>query len=619
MIPAINKTVKALSHTPQYKMHKYFARRPYNVFSNLIEYYSKKGQTVLDVFCGGGVTVFEGVKLERNVIGVDLNPLATFITKMQMFNDNLEELNEYIQKFIDNNINQLKSLYEITIRGDRGVCEWIEWAYKVKCPKCGADIILKETNKIKNGIYGCPKSTCEYNSGVARTKCHPNGAIPVRVKYQSYLDKSIKTVVLSEEEASIILNQENNYFNKADKYVYPKFDFPMNWDRQKEDKLFEKGIIKYRDLFSNRNLFILSYIFDAILKEKKVNSKYADYLYFIFSSSLRYTNKMSKVTENWEGGNPTCMDKHAYYLPNSFIENNVVDVFKERASIVLRGCKYSQEELPTRSRESTVDEFSNETANFCILNCSSDSLPLKNESVDVIITDPPYGSNVQYAELSVVWNAWYQIYAEMDNYIYRDQEAVSNRKGNYAGAKTEFDYERMLNRIFKESYRVLKNNSYMVFTFNNKNLNVWLAMLRAVAKSGFYLAENGVLFQDFISSYKNTSHLKYEGNVQGDFIYTFVKTTDHIIYDFKDKTIESVIEDSINDVIESIFDSDICISSEHLYKEVFIRISSNLMKLIIYCQSIGSNIDDMIFKESSIDSYLEKKLIYNENGWKKRN
>ena len=35
---AITESVKALAHTPQYKMHKYFARRPYNVFNNLPNY-----------------------------------------------------------------------------------------------------------------------------------------------------------------------------------------------------------------------------------------------------------------------------------------------------------------------------------------------------------------------------------------------------------------------------------------------------------------------------------------------------------------------------------------------------------------------------------------------------
>jgi DNA modification methylase len=76
-IEPIKKPIEAKGHTPQYRMHKYFARRPYNVFSNLINHYSNKNDIVLDCFCGGGVTVFEGMALERKVIGVDINPLAT--------------------------------------------------------------------------------------------------------------------------------------------------------------------------------------------------------------------------------------------------------------------------------------------------------------------------------------------------------------------------------------------------------------------------------------------------------------------------------------------------------------------------------------------------------------
>ena len=81
----LKRSVKAEGHTPQYKMHKYFARRPYNVFKHIIKHYSSKGDIVLDSFCGGGVTVFEAAALERNVVGVDLNPLAAFISRMQMF------------------------------------------------------------------------------------------------------------------------------------------------------------------------------------------------------------------------------------------------------------------------------------------------------------------------------------------------------------------------------------------------------------------------------------------------------------------------------------------------------------------------------------------------------
>ena len=45
-------------HTPVYKMHRYFARRPWNVMRALIEHYSKENDLVVDCFSGGGVTLF---------------------------------------------------------------------------------------------------------------------------------------------------------------------------------------------------------------------------------------------------------------------------------------------------------------------------------------------------------------------------------------------------------------------------------------------------------------------------------------------------------------------------------------------------------------------------------
>ncbi|GAH95598.1 unnamed protein product, partial [marine sediment metagenome] len=53
-------------------MHKYFARRPHNVFRYLIEFYTKPGDIILDCFCGGGVTLFEGLATGRKVIAVDI-------------------------------------------------------------------------------------------------------------------------------------------------------------------------------------------------------------------------------------------------------------------------------------------------------------------------------------------------------------------------------------------------------------------------------------------------------------------------------------------------------------------------------------------------------------------
>lgn len=612
----IRKNVQALPHTPQYKMHKYFARRPYNVFSNLVEYYTDPGQIILDIFCGGGVTVFEGCKLARNVIGVDLNPLATFVTKMQMFNGDLKALESAITSFIEKSVEPLNSAYNIDIKDRTVKAKWLEWAYVVSCPICHSDIVLSEENKVKNGVYKCPNTKCKCSKGVARTQCISKSALPLRMKILGETSSQQQIHFFSSKESKGILNTEKKFKKELPSLEYPSFEFPMDWDRQKEDKLLEKGVARYGDLFSNRNLTLLSKIFKDIKAEKKKGNKYADYLYFIFSSTLRYTNKMSKVTENWEGGNPICMDKHAYYLPNSFIENNVVEVFKDRAHTILKGCAFSCATLPSKCHEVSSFDFRKNSANYWVINGSSDDLPLKDESVDVVITDPPYGSNVQYAELSVVWNAWFQLYANKSQYIYREKEAVSNRKRNFKGAKDESDYERILKGIFSEAYRVLKPNSYMVFTFNNKNLNVWLAMLRAVAKSGFSLPENGVLFQDFISSYKNTSHLKYAGNVQGDFIYSFVKTSKCRIESMEGMSIEQIIDASISKVIDKVLkNSKANISSEELYKHLFSILAKNIMQLITYKQSINEDVEFLDFEEKSIDRHLEKRLRYHDGYW----
>ena len=79
--------IEAKAHTPPYKIHRYFARRPWNVFSQLIETYSKPADIILDPFCGGGVTIYEGLKSGRKVIGFDLNPLSIFIVKNMIKKD----------------------------------------------------------------------------------------------------------------------------------------------------------------------------------------------------------------------------------------------------------------------------------------------------------------------------------------------------------------------------------------------------------------------------------------------------------------------------------------------------------------------------------------------------
>jgi hypothetical protein len=69
----------------------------------------------------------------------------------------------------------------------------------------------------------------------------------------------------------------------------------------------------------------------------------------------------------------------------------------------------------------------------------------------------------------------------------------------------------------------------MVLTFNNKNINAWLALLFSIFRAGFTLEKEGIYFQDGVKNYKQTAHTKYEGSPYGDFIYVFKKSGNSLI------------------------------------------------------------------------------------------
>ncbi len=62
-------------------LHTYPAMFIPQVARRLLQTYSKKNDTVCDIFCGSGTTLVESRLLGKNSYGIDLNPLAIFLAK----------------------------------------------------------------------------------------------------------------------------------------------------------------------------------------------------------------------------------------------------------------------------------------------------------------------------------------------------------------------------------------------------------------------------------------------------------------------------------------------------------------------------------------------------------
>ena len=519
----------AEGHTPIYKLHKYFARRPQNVFRNLIEHYTRPGDLIVDPFCGGGVTVFEGVSQQRRVYGQDLNPLATFITRCQTHRVDIDEYDN-VMNLVRKEYEKFSAQYYFTYSRKTGEVvpvRWYEHAFIALCHKCGDSTTLSNLNKAendgaaKNGIYVC-QSCKTLLKGVDSKKI---GSKLLSVTYDSPKTGNRETHTPIDHDLKIIRELDQNWdiLQANVSHVFPKEGIPEFWDRAQEDCLHRKGITKFTDLFTRRNLLSNAFILNKIRSFKgHVKPSTFDLLLLSFSSTLTYTNIMTISTDQWMDGRPVAWSKHAFWIPYQYIETNPSEFLRKRHKGIIQGLRYGN----TKNYHSSPTEKYSEllASKTHLVKCdSSDRINLPDSSAHAVITDPPYGSNVQYGELSSFWLVWIKDDLGLKSAIdWFSREAVVHRK-TLVNKKDHSTYYSILLSIFRECWRVLIPDAPLVFTFNNKDIRTLFCVLKAAIDAGFILKSDGIVYQEPIENYKNTSHQRFTGTIHGDFIYTFKK------------------------------------------------------------------------------------------------
>ncbi|MBV7272725.1 DUF1156 domain-containing protein [Clostridiaceae bacterium UIB06] len=214
---------EANSRKPIYQIHKWFGRKTDAIFRSILLslelekgeiknfqdiYYTNnqeilKGKIILDPFMGGGVTLVNTLRLGGKAIGIDINPVAWFITKNELQvpkNDDADLDEEIIERLkiefkrIENNIgNEIKEAYTTSIydSNEHKTVDimYVIWVKKARCPKCGKYVKLFPSHaitKLKRKSFEnyniCPK--CE---GIVRG----NDKVLVCKKCNHKFDKNI--------------------------------------------------------------------------------------------------------------------------------------------------------------------------------------------------------------------------------------------------------------------------------------------------------------------------------------------------------------------------------------------------------------------------------------------
>lgn len=90
--------VKEEKRADIHSFHRYFGKLIPAIPRAYIELFTKKGDTVGDLFSGSGTVAVESKLLERNFIGCEINPLSSFISNVKTYTYDINILNGFNKK-----------------------------------------------------------------------------------------------------------------------------------------------------------------------------------------------------------------------------------------------------------------------------------------------------------------------------------------------------------------------------------------------------------------------------------------------------------------------------------------------------------------------------------------
>jgi DNA modification methylase len=457
-----NDSYSAESYTGIYGMHKYWSKKPYNIIRRFIQTYSSKDDIVIDPFCGSGISVIEAIITGRKGIGFDINPSAVFITKQILTKVSVSKIYDSFKQIESDLREKINSFYHVKRNGN---------VYQ-------GTHFLWENNQITE-IW--------YHNGLKKKNA----------------DKPTQQDI-----------ELSNSFTYQDiEHYYPTEKFFHN------SRINAYGSRHIYELFTPRNLKALSLLMNKI--EQIEDDIIKNILKFCFTSSVGQASKMVFVVKQRGKMNGASENEKkevgswviGYWMPKENFEINVWNCFENKFSKIIKA-KKAQEKTPYSVREAECfEELVNSDFNLMLFNQPSQT-GLKNipdNSVDYIITDPPHGNRIPYLELSMLWNGWLKKTADFENEI-----IISEAKERH---KDINDYNKLLNCVFEEIYRILKPQKYFSLMFNSLDDKTWINLISKLHSLDFELVKIETLEYSANSVVQDSR----KNGLKTDFIITLIK------------------------------------------------------------------------------------------------
>ncbi len=499
-------------HAPVVSSYRWWARRPHSVMGALLDAaVAQYGETltVSDPFSGGGTVTFEAARRGLKAYAQDLYPwpargLASALSSCRA--DLLAEASQQVLEALEplrgryrtaagaelshvlrvrtsdctscgNHVYEFPhALVSVASRrlGDK-------YAY-FGCRRCG-DVTLRDRSVSTFTCDGCKvrwpvadSTGCAY---CTHDQLSPRGWHPVLVQELKPYGRQFRAHLRKVEAGDPV------DFESAQP-VSPELSSAIPAGKETK-RLLDNGFTSWADLYTQRQAEALATALAAV-RALNVTSAIRDRLAFCVLGAA----EMPAFLSRWDRFNLKPfegMANHRYTQSTLAVESNLLSPVGrgtlprrlEAAALALDWLIEAQNTLPRVITCQTGRRGRKRTEwDVMVTTGSSVRQELRDKSVSVVITDPPYFDDVQYGELARLFHTWLRVY-DPSVVVDESQEAVPNANRGVSAA----DYEQTIAACLAESRRTLKADGRLILTFHNRKLAAWRALAGAIGKAGF--------------------------------------------------------------------------------------------------------------------------------------
>lgn len=450
-------SISAGKNTYTYDAHTYHTKVPPQGIAEILLQYLPHGGLVLDPFAGSGMTGVAARTLNMDVILNELSPAASFIADRftRKFDPSLFRVG--VESICKELASLRRELYTTRCRkcGKPTEILFTVWSYRVHCNACDQEFLLWEhcrhygktvrEHKILSE-FSCPR--CD--KLLKKSRLRRTTVEPVLVGYKCCSRKQVEHPLTQEDRTLLHRVSKHPPIQEG---FFPTTMLPDGVNLRQPKR---HGLTSIDRFYTPRNLASMSALWRSIHLVK--DDEVAGFLAFVFTSLYQRVTKLAEF-RFWGGSGNTAN----FNVPYLFNEANVFVNFERKAQTI-------QDHL-----ETTAQKYEGQAIVHTGSATNLDFLP--DSSVDLIFTDPPFGANINYSEMNILWESWFGCFTD------NTDEAIINRFQN----KDAVQYGQLMTDSLLECHRVLRRGHWMILVFMNSSQKVWQILRDSILQAGFII------------------------------------------------------------------------------------------------------------------------------------